>query len=110
MRFIFWRKNVVKSSQYIKEQPHSYKTPLDRCMNCIRFTRDCTINLSNPPGECKLFYQLDSSDIAKYKVLRTENAGKPNISNVYCPGCGSLQIARTYSDRFECKKCGKVFS
>jgi len=32
------------------------------------------------------------------------------VTGLTCPNCGSNQIGRAgYGDRFECKKCGKVF-
>jgi ribosomal protein S27AE len=109
MHFKFWRKKVLNNLP-IRELPYSSKSRLDRCMNCIRFTRDCTIDLSDPPKDCKLFYQLNLLDIAKYKKLKAENTVKMDKSTIRCPQCGGLDVNKTYSDRFECKTCGQVFS
>lgn len=54
----------------------------------------------------------DLDDLRRRDALREEEARRKRLEQykLRCPDCGSTDIDSPYGKRFECRKCGRVFS
>ena len=92
----FWRHKKPK------HEPVYYTDYPENCRGCARKrTTDCP----DPVDKANC--------ISRKPITITQPPPEPDYAKqgkAKCPHCGSYNTKRTYSERFECSKCGSVFN
>lgn len=92
MDILFWHKHSNKK--------HLIDQKLDLCHNCLHYQFNCPYDSKgNQIIGCDFFDYI--TQVHKQALLNRQ---------VHCPKCNSIDITKTYGERFYCNKCGRIFS